>query len=85
MLNTVIISASDPLLLKIENEKYYKRSIRGRKFCNFKNILRRGRYLVVRDIWVSYQMDKLFNSVEKSLFSSYFRETNLQFFDLEEI
>ena len=53
MLNTVIISASDPLLLKIENEKYYKRSIRGRKFCNFKNILRRGRYLVVRDIWVS--------------------------------
>ena len=34
--------------------------------------------------WV-YQMDKLFNSVEKSLFSSYFRETNLQFFDLEEI
>ena len=30
-------------------------------------------------------MDKLFNSVEKSLFSSYFRETNLQFFDLEEL
>ena len=30
-------------------------------------------------------MDKLSNSVEKSFFSCYFRETNLQFFDLREL
>ena len=29
-------------------------------------------------------MDELSNSVEKSFFSFYFRETNLQFFDLRE-
>ena len=49
----VIISAFDPLLLKIENDKNYKRIIRRKKLCNFKNILQRGRYLVVGDIWVS--------------------------------
>ena len=52
MHNTINISAFDPLLLKIENDKNYKRTVRGRKFCNFKNILRGVRYLVVRDIWV---------------------------------
>ena len=36
MLNTVIISAFYPLLLKIENDKNNKRIIRGRKSCNFK-------------------------------------------------
>ena len=36
MLNTVIISAFYPLLLKIENDKNNKRTIRGRKSCNFK-------------------------------------------------
>ena len=36
MLNTVIISAFYPLLLKIENDKKNKRTIGGRKFCNFK-------------------------------------------------
>ena len=36
MLNTVIISAFYPLLLKIENDKNNKRTIGGRKFCNFK-------------------------------------------------
>ena len=30
-------------------------------------------------------MDELSNSVEKSFFSCYFRETNLQFFDLREL
>ena len=42
LVKTVILYAQycnyirfDPLLLQIENEKYYKRSIRGRKFCNF--------------------------------------------------
>ena len=36
MLNTVIISAFYPLLLNIENDKNIKRTIGGRKFCNFK-------------------------------------------------
>ena len=48
-----MISAFDPLLLKIENDKNYKRIVRRKKLCNFKNILQRGRYLVGGDIWVS--------------------------------
>ena len=31
----------------------YKRTIRGRRLYDFENILRRGRYLAVRDLWVS--------------------------------
>ena len=39
-LSVLIIYAFDPLLLKIENDKNYKGTMRGRKLCNFKNILR---------------------------------------------
>ena len=52
-LSVLIIYAFDPLLLEIENDKNYKGTMRGRKLCNFKNILRRVQHLVVRDIWMS--------------------------------
>ena len=49
-LSVLIIYAFDPLLSKIENDKNFKRTMRGRKLCNFKSILRRDRYSVLRDI-----------------------------------
>ena len=31
----------------------YKRTLRGRRLYDFENILRRDRYLAVKDLWVS--------------------------------
>ena len=61
MLNTVIISAFYPLLLKIENDKNNKRTIGGRKFCNFKKTFFEEsdtcceRYLGEFIRWISFQ------------------------------
>ena len=62
MLNTVIISAFYPLLLKIKNEKYYKRSIIKRKevlqlqeHSSNRSILGGERYLGEFIRWIAFQ------------------------------
>ena len=50
------------------------RSIGGRKLYELKNVLRGGRYLAVRDIWVSFFDGSAFQQRSIIFFSTYFKE-----------